>query len=195
MFDSQFVQNTLTPILAIIGACTGITGTVLGIWNWWLNRKSHKLDIRVVVERGGEDELVKTAEGDKLIPRRRDLNIRVINHSYFPVTFSEVGVVMKKSFFSRRNYYPLRFKPSNEKAEKRIDARHSEVFTFSVGRKSEKDNTLIYQLVNASDFPNLDCAVGAYTVLATSHRFKGGRRQIRQVVAEMKMCVEANRNQ
>ena len=103
MFDELFIQETLTPILAIVGAVFGLVGTALGVLNYRLNRRQQKISLRIELEH------VLTQSNGKF--ESLCLRIKVINSSLMPVTVSEIGLRIKKGFLRYENL-PLQLSQS-----------------------------------------------------------------------------------
>lgn len=85
MFDSEFIRGTLTPILAIAGTVFGLIGTVIGIFNLWVSWRDRRIKVTLEYQIG-ELQLITGCLSTQI-------HVRMINHSYFDVTVSDVGIV------------------------------------------------------------------------------------------------------
>jgi len=154
MFESDFVQFTMTPILAIIGAVFGLIGTGIGVFTLWLRWKSHATKVAVSYELSDV-----SASSDCL---SASSSITVSNHSTFAVTVTEVGIVYKISTFKLEyKSYPIK--------STRIDARDIQKFhAYIPPRRTEPHGWAGYQ-VWAED---LEKAIGAYAMLVDGKRIR-----------------------
>ena len=191
MFQSDFVQTTLTPILAMVGALFGVIGTAIGIWNLWLASKTHRVNLKIEAIGGGESYIVKTDGKDERQAMVRNLTIKVFNNSYFPVTVTEVGFVMKHPSEGLK-LFPLRFGSRDTPQQRRIDARDTASFTFTVMRNSKPGSSQIHLLLVADDYPATRFAVQVYARLSTGHVAKGGTTDLPRIIEAMKQCLPSN---
>lgn len=90
MFDEGFLKTTLTPILAIIGAVFGLIGTALGILNYRLAKQRHRVCLKVEV---GSYLVTSENQFESLT-----FKVKVVNAGYAPVTISEFGLRVRKSW-------------------------------------------------------------------------------------------------
>lgn len=93
MFDDAFVKNTLTPMLAIIGAVLGAAGTGLGILNYRLQRRNQSVRARLNVS------AFCTYSDNKL--DELALNLKVVNESGFEITVQGAGVFLESRWYKR----------------------------------------------------------------------------------------------
>lgn len=154
MFESDFVQFTMTPILAIIGAVFGLIGTGIGVFTLWLRWKSHATKVAVSYELSDV-----SSSSDYL---SASSNITVSNHSTFAVTVTEVGIVYRISKFKREyKSYPIE--------STRIDARDVHKFhAFIPPRRTQPHGWASHQ-VWAEDLQN---AIGAYAMLVDGTKIR-----------------------
>ncbi len=98
MFESDFVQLTLTPILAVIGAVFGLIGTVMGVLNYRLRKRGQKIDIRLT-----PSSILTQVDNrfDSL-----SLEITIANAGLVSVTVSELGLSVGPRFW-RSTLVPL----------------------------------------------------------------------------------------
>jgi hypothetical protein len=110
MFDEPFVKNTLTPLLALVGAFFGLLGTGIGLFNLYLSWRSHWVRVHL------------SWRCERCTPERDDVyyatHLLIVNNSYFPITVREAGFVITNSWFG-----PKRFLPCYCASKPRIDAR------------------------------------------------------------------------
>lgn len=159
MFDAPFVQNMLTPVLAIIGTITGLTGTFLG----WLNfnrRYRVKLEVQATPYCNHSVE--------ELVDFR--LDIRVVNHSVFPVSLVSVGFLLREAGTRRRTCAELmEFRGHHTTRPKRLEPRSDMVFPV---RFMTEPRVLGYSNLTRSEL--VDQVVAVYADTATGHRFTCG---------------------
>jgi hypothetical protein len=154
MFESDFVQFTLTPVLAIIGAVFGLIGTGIGVFSIWLQWRSHatKVTVSYVLSDVSLSSNCLSASSE----------IVVSNHSSFAITVIEVGLLYKVTWFRRRyKSYPIK--------STRIDAR--DVFKFHAyipPKRTQPDGWASHQ-VWAEDLTN---ATGAYAMLVDGTKIR-----------------------
>ncbi len=190
MFDQEFVKSTLTPVLAIAGFILGLVGSVLGVWNLWLTRKSHNLKVRVDVFGGGENMIEMVDGTQQTFPQSRAINIRFNNDSYFPITVTETGLVLKGSLWMRRRYHRLEQNWREDNQIQRIESRDVYTYSFGVGWNGVREKSYFFQVLTDSRF-SLDTAIAAYAVLATGQRVCGGRKKVRPIIKDMQAAVES----
>lgn len=190
MFDEELVKSTLTPLGAILGSILGLIGTLLGIWNLWLTRKSHNISVKIGVSCLRENNVEKIDGVDTTFSTARRLQITISNNSYFPVTVTETGLVLRTSFWKRR-HFTLQRDWRDKSPSQRIEARDIYTFVFHVSSNGVHDRTWICYVFEND--PTLETAVAAYAVLATGHRFYGGRKEVRQIVIEMREAIKSIR--
>jgi hypothetical protein len=129
MFDDAFARDTLTLILAIAGAVFGTIGTALGILNYLLQRRSHKLNLNIEITPYRE---LSNGKNEVLA-----LDVRIVNRSYFDVTISEIGICLPRRAFSRSERAPLftgHDHGPDKKLPRRIVARDEYKLRFPVKR-------------------------------------------------------------
>ena len=192
MFDSQFITNTLTPILAIVGAVFGVAGTAIGVWNLWLNRRTHKLSVKVTARNQVMVRKGERADGKTVRIESHSAVVRVINNSYFPVTVEEIGVVVRRTRFSRAEYIglPQGIGRLGERTF-RLDPRSAVDIASDSCCWREGDHTRLFGLLTATEYPSIEFARCFYAKLVTGQRFRSSTRGIRDLVAEMKKYARA----
>ena len=121
---------SLTFGIAVLGAITGVVGTILGIINTWKQFDRDKVKLRVVPKVYSRNEivgLITTAElrdgqhpFSKAMNRTDEVCIEVTNLSTFPVTVREIGFFLSDSderyalmhpFFVDQKPLPRRMEP------------------------------------------------------------------------------------
>lgn len=153
MFDSGFVRDTLTPLLAILGAVLGLAGTWMGILNY-VRRYRVKLKISAAPFRQYNGETL-TAFG---------LDITIVNHSVFAISVKSFGVVLKKP----RGRTGRVEAHKNIKYPFQIEARHDRQFRVWLNNEEE---AMGYSDLKRSEV--FEQAVACYVETATGHRFTG----------------------
>lgn len=111
MPDDRFSAIEIgTFVTAIIGAVTGIAGTLLALWSIWRQLDQDKVKLRVEAKHA-----FLAAE-----PRVRRFCIEITNLSAFPVTIQEASVLRRDEksraycfayFTSTREQLPIRLEP------------------------------------------------------------------------------------
>lgn len=181
MFDEAFTKNSLTPALALFGAIFGLIGTLLGILNYRLSRKQHSVRVSVDVKGGGENEIVKGSNGEEVIvPRVRELTIKVVNQSYFAVTVVQAGFVIRPHLVGPAKYFSIDMdKPT------RMESRHVESFKCTLSQKAVEHQTRFAQLArNDGHFKLSECSQ-VFVLLATGERFTGGNKNLAAAKGEI----------
>lgn len=154
MFESDYIQTTLTPILAIIGAVFGLLGTGIGVLNLWLRWKTQKTCLAIGFELSDV-----SSKSDCLYASS---TIVVRNLSSFAVTVIEVGIFYKTGLWRRE------FK-SHPQIQDRIGPRDVHKFhAYILPIRMEPQGWASHQVWAES----LENAVGAYAVLVDGTRFR-----------------------
>jgi hypothetical protein len=181
MFEDEFLRGTLTPLLAIVGAFFGLLGTGIGVWNWWLNRKSHSFAVEVKASGGKHFDIQNAmgkpvAECDEML-----LHLTITNHSYFPVSVERLGVAVRRGRFSKTEYISL---PFSAEAGTRIESRSSA--RFSVGAMCTRDlkPSSLFALCQKSP-PTSTITRGAYVTLVTGQTFVGAAPEVVNVLSKI----------
>lgn len=174
MFDDDFIKTTLTPILAIVGAIFGLIGTGLGVVNFMLTWRSHRVKLKAKASYSQHlSHVNELAFGERHFElHEMTLIIHAINKSYFELTVDEVGVVIKEAWYKRRGFIPL---GANLRDNGRLESRGST--TFRVGAKchSTSMRTKLYLLAQNPDKPLSKIGRGVYFKVVTGNRGIGGK--------------------
>ena len=174
MFDAHFIQETLTPFLAIIGAVFGLIGTGIGLFNLWIAWKSHRTKLRVTVLLSD----VSRSSGYS----SATLEIRVVNLSSFPVTIEDVGLCRKTGFRKTVDV-------SHQIDITRLDARDRYSFVAYIAPENTRTHGWAagVPLLSAEESDN---AIRAYATLSDGTRFTSKSCH----VAIAKICATINAN-
>lgn len=161
MFESDFIQKTLTPTLAIIGALFGLIGTLLGILNYRLSRKRDRIDLRV----SGMSRLTLSNKNFESV----DLEIKIVNAGYVAVTIGKVGLQIKLGHFRYKDAPLDPEAPANIATRPDIVPKRIEPHDEVVIRK-RLTRVAFFKLVKET-FPLIEQANAVYVVTSTGKRF------------------------
>lgn len=175
MFEGPFVQFTLTPILAIVGAVFDLVGTGLGVLNYLLSRRTHRLAMAVDVKIEGRDQ---DSYGDMIpseTPTWLAIRVSIKNLSYFPVTIEEAGVLVPNGKWGT--------KPAKWKSESvRVEARDGTTMHFSAAVPEKAGNgEYAIRKVGASGYEEEFVQAKCFYVKPIGGKmFTGGRQAFRE---------------
>ncbi len=96
LYQSNYMDNEITIVLAIIGAVTGVSGVFLGLINTWynINDKKIRVKVRFVANcKTPRETAPYISTSNKLTSELEPYgySIEVINLSSFPINIQEVG--------------------------------------------------------------------------------------------------------
>lgn len=193
LFQTDFVKDTLTPILAIIGAVFGLIGTGIGLWNLWLNRKAHReqfvIALSTITVWSQNPKQPKEKHFDEVI-----YTIKIVNRSYFPVTVDQVGLTIGDWWNPWKSYIPL-----NLELPVRVGSRDHVSLTFCVNDgtlRAHIDNGAYHRRLFADNremFPDLSRVSQVYILTTTGHYFRGAEKELVALVQFIKKFVEAHK--
>ena len=121
MFEQEFINFTLTPILAIVGAVFGLIGTFVGLFNLWYTFNQNRIRIRVEFD-------VEGVRRTKMPPKSYSsamATVNAVNLSTFPITITEVGYCYRNGWF-RKKFIP--FEHRSRRIEDRSNSEYRNVF-------------------------------------------------------------------
>lgn len=157
MFENEFVQFTLTPILAIVGAVFGSIGTVLGVLNYRLRRKQTTIDLQLTVT-----PHLRISSG---VLEALFLEIKVANTGFTAATVTEFGFVINRKWLGKEKipFSPAFGNSSRALLPLRIEAQDEQASTRGCGPQD---------LLNTTDpFPILKKVTAIYAKTASGKYF------------------------
>jgi hypothetical protein len=186
MFESKFLQTTLTPLLAIIGAIGGIAGTTIGIWNFRLNRKSHKVGAQLRIRRRSYVP-VKNDRGERVYAAdEQAIIVEVTNKSYFDVSVRQVGLTLKKGDLARTEFKVL---PHTYITGRRIESRGTGEFLIEASCMSPTSQSSLFRMLIGT-VPESKYARRVFVELDTGERFTGAGDRLSDALRKMEAWAE-----